>query len=525
MPGTVMFQGCLQVAATLLAARGHIIDTDGFRFEPKHGQQMRLRCRGQATPTSSHMVYELFCKGVVTVGQQVELRCDILVTVDGLKSLHCQDVVLALVTDFPMLAEPKLLGVATKADGRDAVAPRSVTAPTAAHAVTGFRSLMSTGIGRPGAAFPGLYDVYDDGSPVARMPGPPYHFMSNVDEVSGPPMGSLAAGKSPTGTKASVRYDVPDDAWYFAASDAGQGGKMPFAVLLEVALQPCGWLSSYVGSTRTSQAPLKYRNLDGKATQHREVGRDVGALITRAELLKSSSSGGMIIQDFRFEVTTQVGEPVFSGTTVFGFFPDAALERQVGVGSTDDEKARLRAPSALPGFPRAFDDEGTWRALAPSKLTLPSLSSNGPGTPPLLMIDRVEGAWRTPGGHLRVRTAKDVVLDDWFFKAHFFRDPVQPGSLGIEAMVQALMFSAAFDDVGAHLRAPRFEALALGTPLTWKYRGQVVPRNALIQVETEVTRIERAADGSVTVVGDGALWVDGLRIYLAKDLAVRVVEG
>ena len=26
-----------------------------------------------------------------------------------------------------------------------------------------------------------------------------------------------------------------------------------------------------------------------------------------------------------------------------------------------------------------------------------------------------------------------------------------------------------------------------------------------------------ASDGSVTVIGDGALWVDGLRIYLAKD--------
>ncbi len=296
---------------------------------------------------------------------------------------------------------------------------------------------------------------------------------------------------------------------------------MPFAVLLEVALQPCGWLSSYVGSTRTSASPLLYRNLDGKATQHREVPRDVGALITHAEMTKSSSSGGMIIQDFRFEVVTAAGEPVFSGTTVFGFFPHAAFENQVGVGSTDAEKAQLRASTGLPDFPRAFNDDATWTRLATSKLTLPKLV----GAPPLLMIDRVEGAWRNERGFLRVRTAKDVVLDDWFFKAHFFRDPVQPGSLGIEAMVQALMFSAAYDDLGAHLQAPRFEALAVGLPLTWKYRGQVVPKNALIQVETNVTRVERGADGAVTVVGDGALWVDGLRIYLAKDLAIRIVEG
>ena len=520
MPGTVMFQGCLQAASTILAARGDIIDSDGFRFEPKLAAQMRLRCRGQATPTSKHLVYEVFVKSVGG-GREPELVCDILVTVDGLKSLHCADLVLQLVADYPLSERPDLRGVVSKADGRDAIAPRTVAGSSTTAPVTGFQSLISTGIGRPGAAFPGLYDVYDDGSPVARMPGPPYHFMSNVDAISGPAMGSVFRGENPAGTRASVRYDVPADAWYFDEAQASQGGHMPFAVLLEVALQPCGWLSSYVGSTRTSESPLKYRNLDGTATQHREIPRDIGALVTHAEITKSSSSGGMIIQEFRFDVRDQDGGRVFDGTTVFGFFPQLALERQVGTGSSDEEKARLQAESGLPGFPRSFADAATWAQLAPSKLHLPALV----GAPPLLMIDRVEGAWRTPEGRLRVRTSKDVVLDDWFFKAHFFRDPVQPGSLGIEAMVQALQFAAGYDNVAAHLQRPRFEALACGRPLTWKYRGQVVPKNTLIQVEATVTDIVTASDGSVTVIGDGALWVDGLRIYLAKGLAIRIVEG
>jgi 3-hydroxymyristoyl/3-hydroxydecanoyl-(acyl carrier protein) dehydratase len=29
---------------------------------------------------------------------------------------------------------------------------------------------------------------------------------------------------------------------------------------------------------------------------------------------------------------------------------------------------------------------------------------------------------------------------EWFFKAHFFQDPVQPGSLGIEALIQLLQW-------------------------------------------------------------------------------------
>lgn len=522
MPGTIMFQGCLQVASTWLAATGVTLKRDGFRFEPKLGHEMPLRCRGQATPTSTKMIYEVLVKSFVAGGdgKLAELRCDILVTVFdkdgvGLKALHCKDVILALVPDFPLSSDLALLGKVTKQNGKDAIATRSVDASSAMTPVTGFHSLLSTGIGRPGAAFPGLYDVYDDGRPVARLPGPPYHFMSNVDDVRGPGMGSLFKGENPSGTRAVVRYDVPRDAWYFTESAASQGRHMPFAVLLEVALQPCGWLSSLVGSTRTSEAPLKYRNLDGKATQHKEVGPDVGALLTTATMTKSSSSSGMIIQEFTFEMKDARGERVFDGSTVFGFFPDAALAVQVGVGSSDADKARLREPGPV------FDlgDRTYWRALHEQKLSLPE----GVGAPTLLMIDRIEGVWRNSKGHLRVRTGKDVVVDDWFFKAHFFQDPVQPGSLGIEAIVQGLMWIAMHENIGAPMKRPRFQALATGLPLVWKYRGQVVPKNKLIQCEIDVTDVIADASG-VTLVADGALWVDGLRIYLAKGIAIRVVD-
>ena len=46
---------------------------------------------------------------------------------------------------------------------------------------------------------------------------------------------------------------------------------MPFAVLLEVALQPCGWLAAYLGSALTSATDLSFRNLGGTATQYEDV--------------------------------------------------------------------------------------------------------------------------------------------------------------------------------------------------------------------------------------------------------------
>jgi hypothetical protein len=65
------------------------------------------------------------------------------------------------------------------------------------------------------------------------------------------------------GTKIEIEYDVPPDAWYF---DENGHPTMPFCVFLEAALQPCGWLASYVGSALTVRRGPVFRNLDGTGT-------------------------------------------------------------------------------------------------------------------------------------------------------------------------------------------------------------------------------------------------------------------
>ena len=84
---------------------------------------------------------------------------------------------------------------------------------------------------------------------------------------------------------------------------------MPFAVLLEVALQVCGWLAAYVGSALTSDNDLRFRNLGGNATQFADPSaRTAGTLMTRVEDdQRFASSAGMIIQHYDFEVSTADG--------------------------------------------------------------------------------------------------------------------------------------------------------------------------------------------------------------------------
>jgi 3-hydroxymyristoyl/3-hydroxydecanoyl-(acyl carrier protein) dehydratase len=118
----------------------------------------------------------------------------------------------------------------------------------------------------------------------------------------------------------------------------------------------------------------------------------------------------------------------------------------------------------------------------------------------------------------------DVDPNAWFFKAHFYRDPVQPGSLGIEAMVQLLQFYMRDRGLANGFRNPRFEPLAVGRPMAWKYRGQVLSKNRRVSVEVEIAE-EGRDDAGPWVSANAWLWVDGLRIYQAKSLTVRIVEG
>ena len=65
MPGTLMLEGGLQAMQIFMTGLGFTLDHDGSRFEPVPEQNYSLRCRGQATPASREVVYEIFVEEIV----------------------------------------------------------------------------------------------------------------------------------------------------------------------------------------------------------------------------------------------------------------------------------------------------------------------------------------------------------------------------------------------------------------------------------------------------------------------------
>ncbi|MEV6556986.1 beta-ketoacyl synthase N-terminal-like domain-containing protein [Nocardia sp. NPDC051756] len=504
MPGTVMVDACGQAMSFYLAAAGFTVQRDAWVFEPVPEQPYSIRCRGQVTPQSRGMVYEIFVSSLVG-GPLPTLHADVLVTVDGIKALYAKNFAVRLAPSWP-LTDWENSGPAITQRTGDLVplaalgGLRGRPNDERAADIDGFpldhRSLLACAWGMPSEALGPAYRRFDDGIlRSARLPGPPYHFMTRVVAVTGPYAGFE------TGSSAVVEYDVPTDVWYFTENPAGT---MPLSVLMEVVLQPCGWLGAYVGSFLRSDTEVFIRNLDGDIAVHTQVGPAAERISTRVELLSIAELHGMIIETFRIESRVD-GAPLATGTTVFGYFSTAALADQVGIPPAEADRAELELPCDYRGTPRRRGMPG----------------------PMLLMIDAITGYWPEggPAGLGRVRAEKTVDTRDWFFKAHFFQDPVMPGSLGVEGVAQVVQWFMLERGLGAGLTNPRFDAVAADRPLRWKYRGQVVPTDRTVTIEVDILEIADHRPASCTVLADAWLWVDGRRIYQVPRFATTLTSG
>ncbi|PRW63503.1 beta-ketoacyl synthase N-terminal-like domain-containing protein [Actinopolyspora mortivallis] len=507
MPGTLMFEGCLQALSFYLSACGFTVSRDGWRFEPVPEQPYRLRCRGQVSPNNRKLSYEVFV-AELSDGPYPTVFADVLCSVDGTKAFHGRRLGLRLVPDWPLshwrhLEQPRVQETGQLVPLAELGGLRGHD-ETRAATVDGFRfgyaAMLAAAWGAPSEAFGPLYSGYDDGRTIPRLPGPPYHFISRVSEINAS-MGELREGSS-----IDAEYDVPDQAWYFEQNDTPT---MPIAVLMEVALQPCGWLASYLGSVRCTVTEPVFRNLDGTATLHDEVLPTAETIRTHVEFLKLTGFGDTLIETFAIHCYADE-RLVLEGRTVFGFFPPESFENQVGIPDTEK--------------PPGLDDPNN-RDI---DLTVHrNQRGEGPRLPgPMLgMLHRVTGFWSASeeGDSDRIRAEQRLRGDEWYFRAHFFQDPVQPGSLGVQAMTELLQYYVILQGVGTDLPDPRFEPIALGSEFTWTYRGQVVPTNRSVVIEAEIRNSGRDERGH-HVRGRAWLWADGTCLYRA-DLGIRVVPG
>jgi len=491
MPGTLMAEAAAQGLVFFAAAMGFTIERDGWRFEPATGEPFKFICRGQVIPDKPHRVtYEIFIEEIVG-GENPAIYGALLAKCDGFKIFLCRRFGVKLKPDWPLYRHPAYL---------EDTSERKIVSPTGD--VPGdYKALLACAWGKPSDSFGSMYARFDNGDKAPRLPAPPYHFMSRIVSVDCDP------AKPTVGGTMVCEYDVPEDAWYFSE---GGNGSMPFSVLTEVLLQPCGWLATYMGFALGGD--VKFRNLDGKEVRvDKEVRPGIGTLTLETKFTKFSSVGSTTI--VFYDVVCRAGEEqVMSLTTAFGFFPPAALSSQKGLPVRPEMRDALVPP---PGSALADKGADVLRGTASPRNPHDRLD----------MVDEVT-SFLPDGGAASLGRAtgrQTITPGSWYFKAHFFEDPVQPGSLGLEALYNLFKATVKLKGLHSSFREPRFEGPAVGEPLVWAYRGQVVPTNK--EVVTEIDLLEIVDEGGTLLVkAQGSLWADGLRIYEVKNYSLRIRE-
>jgi len=237
----------------------------------------------------------------------------------------------------------------------------------------------------------------------------------------------------------------------------------------------------------------------------------------KSRMTEVSKAGGMIIQDFDMQVLIG-GEMIYQGTTNFGFFTGDALANQVGI----------RTPRFYTEIPEADQSKGICfepsAPITPDDPNLDKPSKDGMPATAIRMIDRIDYLDFDAGCFNQglICGTKTVNPKEWFFDAHFYQDPVCPGSLGIESFIQLLRY---FIVQKHHINAEAYEVrMTEPHPHEWIYRGQIIPSNKTIKVQAHISSCEKRKD-TFSITASGALVVDDICIYEFQDFSLEFVPA
>ncbi len=472
------------------------------RYQPVFDVPQKVRCRKQVVPgVDTKLIYKLEIKEIGLIPNPYVIG-DLEIISNGVVTVHFENLGLQLrEKDNPKYLE-------TTADVE--ISPRSEGALMNELDITTFA------LDDLSKCFGEEFAVYD-GRTVSRQPNTDLQVISRILKIDG----ERHFFKKPSTCYAE--YDVPVDAWYYEQNSAVT---MPYSVLMEIALQPCGLLGAYLGSTlKFPDKNLYFRNLDGDGEMFDlPTGTDFrGKTISNKAVLASSVAlGGTILQNYTFECSID-GHVFYKGKSSFGFFPGEALASQVGLDNGKD-------------FPAWYVSEGlttqNYMQIKMDSLYGKMKLFKAPANKPhyklageqLLLVDKLLIA-KNSGKHGKgyIHATKLVNTYDWFFTCHFYQDPVMPGSLGVEAILQAMQTFALQQDLGKEFTSPKFVQLK-NHKTVWKYRGQILWKPAEMNLEVHIKAIEKRGD-QLAIIGDAYLWNGTMRIYQVTDLALGIEEG
>lgn len=482
LAGSLMAEGCVQLLEFYLLYIGIQTHTVNARFQPIRDLANKVRCRGQVVPGDPAISYRMEVTEL-SLSPRPYAKANVEILLEGKIVVDFQDVGIELVEKDGPAGPP---APARRMDYDD-------------------QAIHEFALGSISKAFGPEYAVLESRG-HQRNPNRELQLVHRVPLFEGT---RQQFGKT---SYLESEYDVKAGDWYFTKQPSGV---MPYAVIMEIALQPCGVLGAVMGSPLLfPDVELCFRNLDGQAKLHFLPPATDQTITAKVWLDLTAPAANTIVQRYRFELWSG-GKLFFDGKTTFGYFTPDAFTTQKGMDKGEK----------LPPWILSEGKSGTIYNLADEAACplFQGISQAKLATGWLNFLDSAEvlGSGGKYGKGY-VYAMKKVDPSDWFYPMHFHEDSVMPGSLGVEAIIQAVKVWALDQGLTKNFTRPRFSH-----PLDeaqWKYSGQIIPTNEAMDLETSIIEVVREP-GKTIIWAEANLFKDKIRIYHIARIGVQIEEA
>ncbi len=494
LAGTLVTEGCVQLLGFYMLYLGLQINTKDARFQPIKDRPYAIRARGQIIPTDTRYSYKM---EIIDIGTDPRpyARANFYIMMDDKILVDFRDLGIEMVektADDPSLGRSQVVSIDP---GKKPLYDSSV--------------IEEFATGSLEKVFGPEFKIYDH-KRGARIPNGDLLLVSRILDLKG----ERSNFKEPS--EITTEYDVPTDAWFFEQNSVPI---TPYSIIMEIALQPSAFLSGYMGTTLLyPEAEMCYRNLSSDAELLYVPDPRGKTILNKTRMLNVSKAAETVVMNFEYDLSCD-GLTFYKGITQFGYFTPQALDMQKGLDRGEKippwfSNQKLSLDSALEMDLHAPEIRNRYFKPIPEHPHY-HLAGNQLEFLDKAFIFANQGEF----GKGYIFATKIVDPTDWFYPCHFYKDPVMPGSLGVEAILQAMKLFVLQQDLGKNLSSPYFSHLPGVTK--WIYRGQITPDNEVMDLEVHIKQID-TQHGQITITADASLWKNKLRIYQVTDAAIML---
>ncbi|MDR2519896.1 MAG: hypothetical protein LBC69_02400 [Eubacteriaceae bacterium] len=377
------------------------------------------------------------------------------------------------------------------------------------------------------------YETVDSYKIRARMPLPPFLFVSRITAIDAE-FGELKPASI------EFEYDITEESLFAEQSNVSY-------ILLTESAQIGIFLVAYMGIDEISGGTLRFRIVDTNATLHSdipEIGQTFRGVYKITSFLKSGGST-LVISTYNVYVDDRL---VLTLNGIGGFFTEKDLSAGRGIVEAPKRNAVPFVKKAIRSVPiqkverTAYTDDelndyyrGDFERFIPEfdmDLVKNSIDDyidpRDPefqefiraNLPKVKLLDRIIQVDAQGGefGYGEIIAECDIDEDYWAFKVHFLNDPIFPGSLLMEAIVQAEFFM--FMHTGYVLKAKNRRVYPImKRTIKSSFRGQIRPTKSTITYKITIRDIEEIEERTIYVI-DARIYWEGVNVGKAEGFTV-----